>query len=556
MTSSLRGRLLLGTSLAGIVVLGLLGISLYAAMRHALLADFDASLRTEARIVAGMVDQDGAKIGFEFDPRQTPDFVTKDRARFFEVWRDDGTVLARSPSLDKSDLPKTTLDNATTDKIGDADLPGGNVGRAVTVSYQPIQQEQDDNQPRIPTPIVTIVVAGEPLEAQHTLRTLAGLLALLCAAAVIVMAIIQFRVVGQSVRPIEKLATEIEALRENDLGRRFAVDEVPGELKPVLEKLNGLLARLEQAFAREKSFTADVAHELRTPIAGLRATLEVCRSRPREPAAYESALDDCRGITDRMEAMVQSLLLLARSEAGQVSVEKQPIDLCKLVRENWDQFQYRAERRGVKITLQLPDDCITASDAGKLQIVLQNIFDNAVSYVNDGGDLRISIRAGSTAARTNGAGAKSNGAGAKAHGAGAKSHGAGAKAHGVGAKAHGAAAKSNGAGAKSHDAGAKSHDAGAKSNSTGANVETDSVRPAGDFAAEIEVANTGSEIDAADGAHVFERFWRGDAARTDAGLHCGLGLSLTRRLMTLLGGEISVQTTRGGEFVVKLTLPG
>jgi signal transduction histidine kinase len=282
-----------------------------------------------------------------------------------------------------------------------------------------------------------------------------------------VMGIVLLRVVSEGVRPVNKLAGEIESLNETALGRRFSRAAVPDELLPVVDKLNGLMGRLEGAFAREKSFTADVAHELRTPLTGLRTTLEVCRSQPRESAAYETALDECRVITDQMEAMVESLLLLARSDAGQVVVAKQKLDLSELIAETWCLFEYRAQRSNVNVLFDMPQAVVIETDPDKMRIVIQNVLDNAVSYVDPGGQIRIAVH-----------------------------------------------------------------------------------RRGNDAIAEI--ANSGSQIATEDASRLFERFWRGDVARTDAGAHCGLGLSLCQRLMNLLGGQIAVETAKGGQFVLRI----
>jgi signal transduction histidine kinase len=340
----------------------------------------------------------------------------------------------------------------------------------VLMPFTTSQQEQDDNELiRYKVEKVDIVVAAEPLEANQTLNKLAWSLWLSCAEALVVIWAVLLYVVDKGMKPVGELAGEIGSLGESDLGRRFAAGGVPRELAPMVEKLNGLMDRLQQAFAREKSFTADVAHELRTPLAGLRSTLEVCRSRPRDSAAYEAALDECRAITDGMEAMVQSLLLLARSDAGQVAVERRATDLSGLVLRCWNPLQYRADAMGLMVTLNVSTPCLAATDGDKLEIVLHNLFDNALSYVDRGGQIRISVSGGASAAT-------------------------------------------------------------------------------------IEVVNTGSQIEAADAPRLFERFWRGDAARADAGVHCGLGLSLSQRLVKLLGGQISIQTEKGGEFSVRLSL--
>jgi signal transduction histidine kinase len=206
------------------------------------------------------------------------------------------------------------------------------------------------------------------------------------------MGLVLLRVVSRGLTPVNRLAGEIGSFRESDLSRRLSSGAVPRELTPVVEKLNGLLARLEAAFIREKSFTADVSHELRTPLAGLRSILEVCRSRPRDSAAYESALDDCHAVTDHMQAMVQSLLLLARSDAGQISLDLRDVDLVQVITDAWRLFESRAEAGQVHVSLTFPPTSPACTDPDKLQIILYNLFDNALSYIDEGGHFRIALR--------------------------------------------------------------------------------------------------------------------------------------------------------------------
>lgn len=468
MMRSLRVRLLVSTSIAAAVVLALLGASIYAAMRHVLLRDFDASMQADARLLAGMVRQkDGGKLDFDFERDQMPNYLSEKQGRFFEVTQDDGKVLARSPSLRDNSLPKPKLISGV---VVDIELPGDRDGRLLTMSYPAQLEERDEKRSRSPVRIVAVTVAAAPTQAYHTLNSLGWLLTSLGASAVLIMGAVLWRVVGQGLFPVKRLAGEIDLLNETDLAHRFPAEGVPNELAPVVEKLNGLLSRLDGAFMREKSFTADVAHELRTPLTGLRMTLEVCRSQPRGVQAYEVALDDCRAITDRMEAMVESLLMLARSDAGIAIADNQSVDVSSLIMECWNPLQYRVSPLEISTAISLADDCVIETDPAKLRIVLQNVLDNAVSYVNSGGRISISLQSNER-----------------------------------------------------------------------------------DIA--IRVMNTGSLIESGDTQKVFERFWRGDLSRTDAGAHCGLGLSLSQRLMTLLRGEIRLESVKGGEFSVQLILP-
>ena len=468
MIRSLRLRLLFSTSIASALILALLGFSVYGFMWHRLLAEFDAGQITKARTIAAMVEWSESNISFDADLDQMPEFSTKKNAEFFEIWLSDGKVLARSPSLGTSDLPKSPGESNPTGRA--MVLPDGHKGRALTLLFTVHAEHQDE----APTPLThqtaTVVLAARPLAVNRALDDLSWLLSVLCTAAVVLCGVTLYLIVGRSVAPVKQLAGEIDSLRETDLSRRLDSRKVPSELSPVVEKLNGLLARLEESFSRERAFTADVAHELRTPLAGIQTTLEVCRSRPRESTDYESAIDDCRAMSDRLQAMIENLLLLARADAGQLPIRRQRVDLFHLMQECWLPLLPRMDARHLSVQNANTGDSVIEIDADKLRIVIRNLLDNAITYVNEGGSIHWSI------------------------------------------------------------------------DRRGDRIE-------------MTITNTGSQINQPDAARLFDRFWRGDSSRTDTGVHCGLGLSLCQRLITLLNGQIKIETIPGGDFTVRVGLP-
>jgi signal transduction histidine kinase len=199
-------------------------------------------------------------------------------------------------------------------------------------------------------------------------------------------------IVRFGLRPVDRISDRIALLNETELSNRLHETGLPAELQPIVQRLNGLLQRLAAAFERERAFTADVAHELRTPLSALLTTLDVCRSRPRSSAEYEAALDKSRDLTRRLKSMVQNLLTMARAEAGQLSRSRSPVDLCQLLQECWTPLAERAEMRKLKVQWDRPSSCPIETDADKLRIVLTNLLDNAVSYANDGGTIAVSIQ--------------------------------------------------------------------------------------------------------------------------------------------------------------------
>ncbi|MDP9172461.1 MAG: ATP-binding protein [Planctomycetota bacterium] len=469
MMRSLRLRLLIQTTTATSVVLALLGLAVYFSMRRSLLIEFDKALMAHAQALATIIETDGRQIRMEFDAQQMPEFAAKNRPAYFQALLDNKTVVARSPSLGDQNLPDVAQTSVPYQNLP---LPDGRRGRALTFKVKP-RLENDDEHTKaaaVALPSVSLTIAVETTSLDQTLENLRWLLFGLCSLAILLTGAVLMGVVRHAVRPVERVAGEIERLRETDLSNRLALGDVPVELAPVVEKLNGLLARLEAAFQREKSFTADVAHELRTPLAGLQTTLEVCRSRPRDQAAYISMIDKCHGMTQRMQVMVENLLLLARTESGQLAVQSQPVEVGLLLDECWAMFSGGADARQVQVDWNAVAPLVAQTDQATLRIVFDNVLDNAVSYVDERGTIRVSA-------------------------------------------------------------------------SRNANAIV------------IEVANTGSQLGSEDFAHLFERFWRGDNSRTDTGMHCGLGLSLCRRLLQMLDGTISVQTAPKGWFNVRVELP-
>ena len=133
--------------------------------------------------------------------------------------------------------------------------------------------------------------------------------------------------VRRGLRPLRKISDEISLMDEKRLDQALAIEEVPRELAPIVDSFEGARERLGAAFVREKRFTSDAAHELRTPLAGLRASMEVALRRPRPPEHYKSTMAECLEITCSMQGMVDSLLMLAKGTGHELKMV--PTDLVE-----------------------------------------------------------------------------------------------------------------------------------------------------------------------------------------------------------------------------------
>ena len=119
----------------------------------------------------------------------------------------------------------------------------------------------------------------------------------------------------------------------------------------MVNRLNNLLARLQAAFEREKSFTADAAHELRTPLAGLRSTLEVSLSRQRSTNAYRQAMEKCLAIGQRMQSVVASLLTLARLDGTVPAESIETVHVASVLHDCWDRWAEETITRAARRTV-------------------------------------------------------------------------------------------------------------------------------------------------------------------------------------------------------------
>lgn len=392
---SLRSRLLLGTTLGAALVLSAAGLALYLAMRALLLGEFDEALAGKARTLAVLVERDDDGVEFEYATGSMPEFDDGAHPEYFQIWLSDGTVLGRSGSLGNNDLDRISglLGAPTYRRVT---LPDGRPGRLAGIAFHPRQEHDDTRQE--PGDIgqretATLVIGRETVALDAQLARIRWLLLGTVLASMIVSAAVLALVVTRGLRPVNRLAGQISAIGEGDLGARVGTEDAPTELEPLIDRLNDLLTRFEVAFAREKGFTADMAHELRTPLAGLLTTVEVALSKQRDAEAYRQALSTSLLIIQRTQAMVDNLLSLARLEAGQVKVSREPVSLDDLLHECWRPFEQRAGQRGLQVDWRIEEMCAVQTDREQLQHILCNLFDNAVAYVDHKGRVLIECSA-------------------------------------------------------------------------------------------------------------------------------------------------------------------
>jgi heavy metal sensor kinase len=196
---------------------------------------------------------------------------------------------------------------------------------------------------------------------------------------------------GRAIRPIDQISATASLISAGNLSERINVAEADNELGRLAGVLNSTFARLEAAFAQQKQFTADASHELRTPLAVLITEAQTTLARQRNADEYRDTVEKCLAAAQEMRRLVESLLELARFDAGHETIKHEVFDLSLVARECVDLVRPLAAERGVRIHSELsPVEYM--GEREPLAHVISNLLANAIYYNKPDGEVRISTK--------------------------------------------------------------------------------------------------------------------------------------------------------------------
>jgi signal transduction histidine kinase len=206
--------------------------------------------------------------------------------------------------------------------------------------------------------------------------------------------VLVFWAIQKGLRPMSRLANEVAEVDSSKLDHRFSTTAAPLEIQPIVNRLNELLERLETSFQRERRFTSDVSHELRTPIATLKTISEVGIQEASGPGGDENYLgffQDAHATASQMGQLVESLMSLARCEAGLQKIDFHSLTLGKLIESAWQNFEAQAQDRKLDCQFDLTDNASVHSDQALLGAIVRNLLANAIAYTEKEGSLHCTL---------------------------------------------------------------------------------------------------------------------------------------------------------------------
>ncbi len=229
-------------------------------------------------------------------------------------------------------------------------------------------------------------MAGREWLARHvTLKMLMPSLA-----AVPVLALLIWFGIGAGLRPLTHLKHEVTQRAANQL-EPLVMTDVPEEVAPLVKSLNDLFARLEEAFESERRFTADAAHELRTPLAALKIQAQVAL-RSTNAAERGAALENVLHGVDRATRLVEQLLTLARVDPETATLDYQQVDLHSLAAAIMADIEHLAHAKQIELRLDSDSACYVLGESTQLGLLLRNLLDNAIRYTPAGGHVSVTVR--------------------------------------------------------------------------------------------------------------------------------------------------------------------
>ena len=383
-TLSVRTRLTLWYSAVLLAIVVTIGALSYSWLRFGLLQDLDASLLTVAEVVKDV--EAPARAAGDHDALLRELLGPELSDKFFHLLDPEGRPRVSSPARRPDALPLSSATRAraargqnTFETVALADA------EPVRVLTRPIVREGR---------VVEIVQVGMLLRrARATLDRYLDTLIVLIPIGVGLAALGGAMIAQVALRPLDRMTRTARRISAEDLSQRVERPRTGDELDRLAETMNDMLARLEQAFSQSRRFAADAAHELRTPLAALRGSIEVALRGARSPEEYRRVLASDLEEVERLIRLSEDLLLLSRSMAGPEPTRAM-VDLEPLLLEVLDVGARLGQPAGVSVRIESAAPASVRGDAAALRRALVNLVENGIKYTPRGGKVELSLSAG------------------------------------------------------------------------------------------------------------------------------------------------------------------
>lgn len=386
--NSIRARLIAGVLLAQIVLaIGVVSTGVYYTKRR-LRSSLDAALQARAMSIAALVrypEDNATKL--IFDESLVPAPLHSRLPDFYEIRTSDGSLVVHSKSW-SNDIRSQSAKNRQFWGFHFGNVPY----RAVRLENVPIL---DREQEAPPPGTLTVFYAVPAMQMNEEVREAATFLAAASFGLVLLTGLIAWWAIRRSLSPLDDLAGDARRINANNWDLHVPVPaRMPDELAPLITAMQTMLGNLEQAFRQQRDFVADAAHELKTPIAVLKSTLQSLQQKQRSPEEYRHGIDESLEDIGRLERLVQQLLRLARAEqwsSGAIERNLELVDIAETCEHSLLRVRGLAKQRDIISELRAEEPAFLQADPDDLEVVWANILENAIHYSPTGSKISVTI---------------------------------------------------------------------------------------------------------------------------------------------------------------------
>jgi two-component system, OmpR family, sensor kinase len=237
----------------------------------------------------------------------------------------------------------------------------------------------------------TVVASASLEDRDEAVSALLAQLAIGGPIALVLASLAGYALAGATLRPVDAMRRRAQEISARVDGDRLPEPDGDDEITRLARTLNEMLARLEAGLERERRFVAEASHELRTPLASLKAELELALRRPRSTEELRAAIASAAEETDRLAVLAEDLLVLARSDEGELLVDRKPLRARELLETVARRYAARADGAGLALAVKAPPDLEGSGDPALLEQAVGNLVDNALRY--GAGTVRLEARA-------------------------------------------------------------------------------------------------------------------------------------------------------------------
>jgi signal transduction histidine kinase len=378
MTLKFKNRIALFNTLAVAFTTALVFLAIYLVVYRTAYSHLDADILLEKEEVFSNLDWHRDSIIINKMPEwdEAEHSQIEVNPTFLQISDLTGQVIFRSTNL----LENQTLSN-----------PNKNQGTFYSgiINNQRVRLGQFAISNETGVNIGKLTIAISQQESYNILNNLIWVLFISFPLVLIIQFVASSLAASKAIAPVNQLISSASGISDSNISTRLVLPEHQDELYQLTKTINELLARIESSMLQQKQFTSDASHEIRTPLSAIRGTLEVLIRKHREPHVYEEKISGAIKEVDRLDSLLEQLLQLARIDSS-TAARNETICLSELISVSAEKWKKQADEKDILLHINVPEDAVVMGDWIYLELMLDNLLNNAIKYGKANGNVSLS----------------------------------------------------------------------------------------------------------------------------------------------------------------------